>query len=122
LDLRLDADLIVLSACNTGGGDGRGGESLSGLARSFFYAGARAMLVSHWFVESDSTVRTMNTMFENLGRNRGMGTAEALQRAQMEIFNQAGDDLPLYWSHPLYWGAFSLVGDGERTIEPGVSI
>jgi len=122
LDLRLDADLIVLSACNTGGGDGRGGESLSGLARSFFYAGARAMLVSHWFVESDSTVRTMTGMFENLGRNRGMGTAEALQRAQMEIFNQAGEDLPVYWSHPLYWGAFSLVGDGERTIEPGVSI
>lgn len=121
LNLRLDADLIVLSACNTGGGDGQGGESLSGLARSFFYAGARAMLVSHWFVESDATVRTMTGMFDELGRRQGVGTAEALQRAQMEILDDAGGELPIYWSHPLYWGAFSLVGDGERTIQPGVS-
>jgi len=121
LNLRLDADLIVLSACNTGGGDGQGGESLSGLARSFFYAGARAMLVSHWFVESDATVRTMTGMFDELGRRQGVGTAEALQRAQMEILDDAGGELPIYWSHPLYWGAFSLVGDGERTIQPGVA-
>ena len=121
LDLRLDADLIVLSACNTGGGDGQGGESLSGLARSFFYAGARAMLVSHWFVESDSAVRTMTDLFGELGNQPGIGVADALQRAQMEIFNSAGNDLPVYWSHPLYWGAFSIVGDGDRTIQPGVS-
>ncbi len=122
LNLKLDADLIVLSACNTGGGDGQGGESLSGLARSFFYAGARAMLVSHWFVESESTVRTMTGMFGELGRNPGIGSAEALRRAQLAIFDEAGDELPVYWSHPIYWGAFTLVGDGARTIAPGVSI
>jgi len=121
LDLRLDADLIVLSACNTGGGDGQGGESLSGLARSFFYAGARAMLVSHWFVESDSTVRTMTDLFGELGREPGIGVAEALQRAQLQVLEDAGNGLPVYWSHPLYWGAFSIVGDGERTIDPGQS-
>jgi CHAT domain-containing protein len=119
LNLHLDADLIVLSACNTGGGDGRGGESLSGLARSFFYAGARAMLVSHWFVESDATVRTMTELFQKLGQ--GTDTADALRDAQLEILDDAGGDLPVYWSHPLYWGAFSLVGDGERTIQPGAA-
>jgi len=120
LSLELDADLIVLSACNTGGGDGQGGESLSGLARSFFYSGARAMLVSHWYVESESTVRTMTGMFEELGRTPGLSSAEALRRAQMGIFEDAGRDLPTYWSHPIFWGAFTFVGDGARSIQPGV--
>ncbi len=122
LNLELDADLIVLSACNTGGGDGQGGESLSGLARSFFYSGARAMLVSHWYVESESTVRTMTGMFEELGSQPGLSSAEALRRAQMDIFNEAGDELPVFWSHPIYWGAFTFVGDGARSIQPGIAI
>ncbi len=121
LTLELDADLIVLSACNTGGGDGQGGESLSGLARSFFYSGARALLVSHWYVESESTVRTMVGMFGELGSTPGLGSAEALRRSQMQILDDAGNGLPIFWSHPLYWGAFTLVGDGERTISPGTS-
>src|SRR3990172_9547643 len=52
LPLRLDADWIVLSACNTAAGSGEGGEAVSGLGRAAFYAGARALLVSHWAVES----------------------------------------------------------------------
>src|SRR5262249_30223805 len=54
--LKLDADWVILSACNTAAGDAKGADALSGLARAFFYAGARSLLVSHWAVNSDSTV------------------------------------------------------------------
>jgi CHAT domain-containing protein len=55
--LKLDADGVILSACNTAAGSAEGAEALSGLARAFFYAGARALLVSHWAVASDATVK-----------------------------------------------------------------
>src|SRR5262245_66451196 len=63
--LKLDADWVVLSACNTAAGDGNatGAEALSGLARAFFYAGARALRVSHWAVDSTSTVRRVTKAF-----------------------------------------------------------
>src|SRR5258708_12180787 len=54
LNLDLDSDLVILSACNTAGPGGAGGESLSGLARSFFFAGSRGLLVTHWSVEDES--------------------------------------------------------------------
>jgi CHAT domain-containing protein len=109
LDLKLDADLVVLSACNTGGsGDATGGESLSGLARSFFYAGARALLVSHWYVKSESTVTLMSATFESLEDPSSSGIAYALRSAQKEMYGLARR------SHPVYWAAFTLVGDGAR--------
>jgi CHAT domain-containing protein len=111
LDLKLDADLVVLSACNTGGsGDATGGESLSGLARSFFYAGARALLVSHWYVKSESTVTLMSATFESLEDPSSAGIAYALRSAQKEMYGLARR------SHPVYWAAFTLVGDGARRV------
>ena len=64
--LKLNADWVVLSACNTAAADKPGAEALSGLARAFFYAGARALLVSHWPVESEPAVKLMTTMFATI--------------------------------------------------------
>lgn len=112
LDLRLDADLVVLSACNTGGTDGKnGGEALSGLARAFFYAGARRLVVSHWPVPDASTAALMSRLFKPV--DAGTGGAAALRQAQLEVIGGAG---PVEWSHPLFWAGFSAVGDGTGVI------
>ncbi|RJF88328.1 CHAT domain-containing protein [Oleomonas cavernae] len=112
LDLKLDADLVVLSACNTGGTDGKnGGEALSGLARAFFYAGARRLVVSHWPVPDASTAALMTRLFHPSAE--GTGGAEALRRAQLALIDGAG---PLEWSHPLFWAGFSAVGDGTGVV------
>jgi CHAT domain-containing protein len=110
LDLKLDADLVVLSACDTGNpepiapgetGLPSGGDALSGLARSFFYAGARSVLVSHWVLPDEDTVALMKGFFERL--TRGESAPEALRGAQMaQIESGAGD--------PLQWAAFTIVG------------
>lgn len=109
IELELNADLVVLSACNTGGGagvgGGAGGESLTGLARAFFYAGARSLLVSHWIVPSEATVDLMTGTFDALGAGSA-GRAEAVRRGQTAILDRPDT------SHPFFWGAFSLVGDG----------
>jgi CHAT domain-containing protein len=76
--LKLNADWVVLSACNTAAADKPGAEALSGLARAFFYAGARALLVSHWPVESDPAVKLTTTTFDALAKNPKLTTAEAL--------------------------------------------
>jgi hypothetical protein len=105
--LKLDADWVVLSACNTAGPDGAlGGESLSGLTRAFFYAGARALLVSHWAVASGPTVDLTTGMFGVYARKPGRGKAEALRRAQAAV--RAKPET----AHPFFWAALVLVGDG----------
>jgi CHAT domain-containing protein len=105
--LKLDADWVVLSACNTAAPDGRlGGQSLSGLARAFFYAGARALLVSHWAVASRPTVVLTTSLFESYARDAGLGRASALRAAQLKLLADAAT------SHPALWAPFVLVGDG----------
>ncbi len=105
--LKLDADWVVLSACNTAGPDGTlGGESLSGLARAFFYAGARSVLASHWAVASGPTVDLTTAMFAAYARDSSIGKAEALRRAQTAV------RLRLQTAHPFFWAPFVLVGDG----------
>ena len=112
-DLKLDADMVVLSACDTGGSNGSGatinsgGEALGGLVRAFIYAGARNLVVSNWKVDSSATARLMASMFQ-----AGKGTqGEALATAQRAMINS-----PDQYSHPFFWAAFSLVGDGERAM------
>lgn len=103
--LRLNAELVVLSACNTAGGDARlGGEALSGLAESFFFAGARSLLVSHWQVPSAPTVRLMTGLFAEAG-----GTAQALARAQRLLASDPAT------AHPFNWAAFTLVGAAPQS-------
>ena len=105
--LKLDADWVILSACNTAAPDGKlGGQSLSGLARAFFYAGARGLLVSHWAVASQPTALLTTSLFEAYSRDQSLGRAAALRSAQLKLL---GDPA---MSHPALWAPFVLVGDG----------
>ena len=105
IGLALDAELVILSACNTAGADGRlGGESFSGLTRAFFHAGARNVLATHWAIDSPATVALMKTLAKT--RAQGVSWPEALRQAKRALAAQPAT------AHPFYWGAFSLVGGG----------
>jgi CHAT domain-containing protein/tetratricopeptide (TPR) repeat protein len=106
--LKLDADWVILSACNTAAGGAQGAEALSGLARAFFYAGARSLLVSHWEVDSDSTVKLITGAVAELKANPKVGRAEALRRSMLSMID-AGQE---YEAHPAFWAPFVLVGEG----------
>ena len=113
--LKLDADWVVLSACNTAGGAGQGeaAEALSGLARVFFYAGARALLVSHWEVDSDAALKLVTGAVSALAKDKGLGRAEAMRRAMLAM--AADTTRPKAWvpaSHPAVWAPFAVVGEG----------
>jgi CHAT domain-containing protein/tetratricopeptide (TPR) repeat protein len=108
--LDLDADWVILSACNTAAAQSTGGEALSGLARAFFYAGARALLVSHWPVYSDAAVRLVNDTFAQLLAN-DVGRAEALRRAMVALIE---DPTEPDNAHPSVWAPFVVVGEGAR--------
>jgi len=117
LGLKLDADWAVLSACNTGSGSGAGAEAVSGLGRAFFYAGARALLVSNWPVHSDAARALTTDMFRRQAADPGLARAEALRRAMLglidrEGFKDAAGKLLFSYAHPLFWAPFSIVGDG----------
>jgi CHAT domain-containing protein len=106
---KLNADWVVLSACNTIAGDKPGAEALSGLARSFFYAGARALLVSHWAVDSEAATRLTTSTFDILKSGSRIGRAEALRRAMLGYLNDASSAKNAY---PAFWGPFTLIGEG----------
>jgi CHAT domain-containing protein/Tfp pilus assembly protein PilF len=107
--LKLNADWVVLSACNTIAGDKPGAEALSGLARSFFYAGARALLVTHWAVDSEAATRLTTSTFDLLKAEPGIGRAEALRRAMLAYLNDTSAPKNAY---PAFWGPFALIGEG----------
>ena len=109
--LKLDADWVILSACNTASGDKPGAEGLSGLAKAFFYAGARALLVSHWPVESTAATQLTTTMFDELKADPLIGRSEALRRSMMKLASR--EDRPDY-AHPVFWAPFVVVGEGAR--------
>jgi CHAT domain-containing protein len=116
--LNLTADWLILSACNTAAADGRAaGDSLSGLARAFLYAGARALLVSHWRVRDDVTaVLTVETLRNRTGGSR----AQSLQRAMHAVRTgnlSDGSRLPGWapgWAHPSAWAPFVVVSDQDQ--------
>jgi CHAT domain-containing protein len=109
--LKLDADWVVLSACNTAGGasDKPDAEALSGLARAFFYAGARALLVSHWAVNSDATVALITKAFDEIKADPKIGRAEALRRSMLALIQTGNNN-----AHPSNWSPFVVVGEGAR--------
>jgi CHAT domain-containing protein len=109
--LRLNADWVVLSACNTAAGDSVGAEALSGLARAFFYAGARSLLVSHWSVSSTATTELMISIFNIVRQDSSIGRAEAVRRGMNAYLDNASTPQSLL---PSMWGAFFLVGEGVR--------
>ena len=104
--LDMDADWVVLSACNTGGPDRPGAAGLSGLASAFLYAGARNLLVSHWEVADDVaqaiTVPTVESYYRD-----GIAPAEGLRRAVLALIDESGD---ARLQHPAYWAPFVYVG------------
>ena len=104
--LRLDADWVILSACNTAAGETTNADAFSGIARAFFYAGARSVLVTHWSVDTDAAVGLVTASLSELSGREGLGRDEALRRAMMALVDRGGKA-----AHPSYWGPFSLVGD-----------
>jgi CHAT domain-containing protein len=109
--LKLNADFVVLSACNTAAGDKPGAEALSGLARAFFYAGARSLVVSHWEVDSEATVALMDGLFEALKANPRLSHAEALRLSMLRMI--ANSSKP-EWAQPEFWAPFVVVGEPQK--------
>ncbi|MEK7878739.1 MAG: CHAT domain-containing protein, partial [candidate division NC10 bacterium] len=124
LGLRLNADWVVLSACNTASGQGAGAEAISGLGRAFFYAGARALLVSHWPVETTSALALTTDLFRRQTADPRLTRARALQRTmnwlidEGQLVNSATRQTVFSYAHPIFWAPFTLVGDsgGDMTV------
>ncbi len=123
-ELNLDADLVILSACDTAGAasveatlaagiQSGGGSELEGLVRAFIGAGGRAVMASHWPVpdDFDSTERLMTEMFRR-GQNQTIG--DALGQSRKLLMDEAAT------SHPFYWSAFAVIGDATRPLLSGV--
>jgi CHAT domain-containing protein len=109
--LKLNADFVVLSACNTAAGDKPGAEALSGLARAFFYAGAKSLVASHWEVDSDATVELMDGLFEALKANPHLSHAEALQASMLQMIANSSKS---EWAQPKFWAPFIVVGEPQK--------
>jgi len=103
-NLKLAADLVVLSACQTGMGQNIQGEGLVGLTRGFMYAGAQRVVVSLWTVDDEGTATLMSSFYQGM-LQKGLTPAAALRAAQLEIWKQEK------WSSPYYWAAFTLQGE-----------
>jgi CHAT domain-containing protein/Tfp pilus assembly protein PilF len=109
--LKLGAtEWVVLSACHTAAADGSG-EGLSGLVRGFFFAGAPALMVSHWSVDEHATAALMTALFAATGDGLERSRAVQLQQAMRTLLTQAHGDTA-YFAHPYAWAAFFLVGEG----------
>lgn len=122
-DLKIDADLVILSACDTAGEASRaatreagvstgGGSALDGLVRAFIGAGGRSVIASHWPAPDDfhATQRLIGGLFE---RGGGQPVAVALQDAERALMDDA------VTSHPYYWSGFAIVGDGAQPLLVG---
>jgi CHAT domain-containing protein len=110
--LKLDANWVILSACNTAAGGASGAEALSGLARAFFYAQARALLVSHWEVASDTTVKLITGAMSRLAADKSMGRAEAMRQSMLALIDKGAPQE----AHPAFWAPFVVVGEGGVTV------
>jgi CHAT domain-containing protein len=106
--LKFDADLVVLSPCNTAGGSRDNAEILSGLAVAFFHAGVRALLIPYWQVGFEATVKLTTGAFAELMANPTIGQAEALRNAMRNLMMHGS----LLEAHPSRWAPFVIVGNG----------
>jgi CHAT domain-containing protein len=108
--LNLDADWVILSACNTAGPEAEGAEGFSGLTRAFFHAGARSLLVSHWYVNSRSAARLTTLTLDALQKDPKIRRSEALRRAMLA---HMADDSDPWNAHPAHWAPFVIVRAGK---------
>ena len=120
LALKLDADWVVLSACNTAAGAGAGAEAASGLGSAFFYAGTRALLVTNWSVHSASARELITDLFRRQRADPALTRGEALRQAMMALLDGPGavdgSGRTVYsYAHPLFWAPYSVIGDGGGT-------
>ncbi|MFH1351593.1 MAG: CHAT domain-containing protein [Pseudomonadota bacterium] len=118
LKLKLNADWVVLSACNTGAADGAGAEAFSGLGRAFFYAGTRAILASMWPVETTSAKKLTIGLFHFQKKDPSMTRAKALQKSMLDLIDkqvlkdESTGKVVASYAHPFFWAPFIVVGDG----------
>ncbi|MBL6970571.1 MAG: CHAT domain-containing protein [Desulfobacterales bacterium] len=116
--LKLNADWIVLSACNTGASDGAGAEAASGLGRAFFYAGTRAILASMWPVETTSAKQITTGLFRYYKEDASLSRARAHQKSMLALIDGSGmkdratGEIISSYAHPFFWAPFIVVGDG----------
>ena len=114
--LWLNTDWVVLSACNTAAGREQGAEALSGLCRAFFYAGAQALLITNWRVETNSAKALTTDLFRRQAQNPLLTRADALRQSKLFLIDGVGRIDPksgkvlFSYAHPIFWAAFSLVG------------
>jgi CHAT domain-containing protein/Tfp pilus assembly protein PilF len=117
MKLRMNADWIVLSACNTGAADGEGAEAVSGLGRAFFYAGTRAILVSMWPVETTSARKLTTSLFRFQKEDATLSRAGALRKSILGLIDgerlkdHATGKIITSYAHPFFWAPFIVVGD-----------
>ena len=118
MGLKMDADWVVLSACNTGSANGAGAEAVSGLGQAFFYAGTRALLVSNWPVETSSAKTLTTDLFRRQANDTNLTRTNALHHAILAMINKGGyvdtktGKMVFTYAHPIFWAPFSLIGDG----------
>ena len=117
LALKLDADWVVLSACNTAAAAGAGAEAASGLGSAFFYAGTRALLVTNWSVQSISARELTTDLFRRQSADPTLSRGEALRQAMMALLDgpgavDAAGHTVFTYGHPLFWAPYSVIGDG----------
>ena len=117
LALKLDADWVVLSACNTGTGAGAGAEAASGLGRAFFYAGTRAILVTNWSVHSVSARELVTDLFRRQAATASCRAARHCARRWTNYLIRAGfaderGKTLFGYAHPLFWAPYTIIGDG----------
>jgi CHAT domain-containing protein/predicted negative regulator of RcsB-dependent stress response len=117
LRLKLNADWVVLSACNTGAAEGKGSEAVSGLGSAFFYAGTRAILVSMWPVETTSARKLTTGLFRYQQEDPTLSRSRALQKSLLALIDgpglidQASGKIAASYAHPLFWAPFIIVGE-----------
>ena len=122
--MQLNADWVVLSACNTASANGAGAEAVSGLGRAFFYAGSRALLVSNWPVETTSARALTTELFRRQQAAPGLTRAKALQETMNAVMDGPGfidpktNRVVFSYAHPIFWAPFTLVGDGGGAPAP----
>ncbi|MGE0093762.1 MAG: CHAT domain-containing protein [Alphaproteobacteria bacterium] len=119
LQLKLNADWVVLSACNTAAAGEQGAEAISGLGSAFFYSGAKSLLVTNWPVQSASAAKLTTELFRLQADQPSITRAEALRQAMLQILDtgtetDAAGKMLFTYAHPLFWAPFSLVGDGNN--------
>ena len=116
LSMKLDAEWVILSACNSAAGDGAGSDALTGLGRSFFYAGSKSLYVTHWPVDSESAKELVTT---TLGyyQKEGLGRANAASKSIRSLISSGSTkdgNVEVSYAHPAFWAPYIVVGEPGR--------